>query len=1155
VTRRFAVVFFLLLAVMSAEVGAQSQGLGPVPLALVSAPAVEARIVATESDPDLAGEAKTALLPLYRETLSNLREIETNRARADAFEEQARTAPEQTERLSERTATALRADAPPDLGVGPEAPRDRIEDQLKQAQADLAAAQAGHAELERQLVYLQERPPAIRQSLKAAAEQQDIIVAALQAGTAREAGASAYAAGAVQAQAKRWVLETRYVALSAEIGALDQELIGLPLRLNLVAARRDAESADALRIGRRVEGLKALARARREAQARQAQMQAERMVQATAGLDPALARLAGQNAARVAELEATAEQGDRLDAEQQQAQALAKRIEASFKRMRTAKAVGMPTEGLGQVLLEERAALPNAAVYARRVRDLEQQVAAVNLARLRHLQERQRLADSAIAGQSAAGSPPPAASQAGESAAARDLKGELTGQRAALLDRLLAAEGKHLERLRRLRTADTQVLDAARGYDAFLREQLFWLPTGPENRLADLAHLSGEAGNLFSADRWSALVPGLRTQLAASPAFWVVLALAVVLAWRRGALIAAIRGSALPLASPDTDGFRHTLKALLLSLALAAPLPLALGAIGWMLLEAAHGSGLSPALGDYLARPVPILYVLLALRAICLPGGLAIGHFRWPESDVRRFEGELRWLGWSLVPIFYILYGAMGLDPVAAGGPVARVAGWVAALLLGVFFYRLLHPRHGVLRRQRQGADPGLLYRAYWLWFPLLLGFPLLLVALAWTGYVYTTHILADAFLTTLGLVAALMLLHALAVRWLTLARRRLSLQAARQRRQAIAAARDQGPSPGAETPDLTADDAADLDLEAASADSLELAGSATAFAGALGLYLIWSAVFPALGILQDVTLWQSTAALDGVHRARPITLADLGLALVYLGVAAVLARRLPALLNMILAQRGRFSSGGRYTIATLTTYAIVAGGTLLALNAVGAQWSQLQWLVAALGVGIGFGLQEIVANFISGLIILFERPIRVGDVVTVGDTDGVVSRIRIRATTIRNWDRKELLVPNKEFITGRLLNWSLSDQVIRIMVTVGVAYGTDVEQAHALMREAALEHPRVLKDPAPALSFEGFGDNALTLILRAFIDDIDHRIATITDLHKAIYRKLQQAGIGIAFPQRDVHLDAREPLRVSLEAAPPGRPDGAAAPATPQDL
>jgi potassium efflux system protein len=229
-------------------------------------------------------------------------------------------------------------------------------------------------------------------------------------------------------------------------------------------------------------------------------------------------------------------------------------------------------------------------------------------------------------------------------------------------------------------------------------------------------------------------------------------------------------------------------------------------------------------------------------------------------------------------------------------------------------------------------------------------------------------------------------------------------------------------------------------------------------------------------------------------------------------------------------------SSGNRYTATTLTRYAIVAVGLWLVLSTLGVRWSQFQWLVAALGVGIGFGLQEIVANFISGLIMLFERPVRVGDIVTVGETDGVVTRIRIRATTIRGWDRKELLVPNKEFVTGRLLNWTLSDQVTRIMVVVGVAYGTDVDRALALMREAAEENERVLHEPGPLLTFEGFGDNALNLILRAYVGSIDHRLATITALHKAINDKFEEAGIVIALPQRDLHLDAAAPLRVQIE-------------------
>jgi potassium efflux system protein len=175
------------------------------------------------------------------------------------------------------------------------------------------------------------------------------------------------------------------------------------------------------------------------------------------------------------------------------------------------------------------------------------------------------------------------------------------------------------------------------------------------------------------------------------------------------------------------------------------------------------------------------------------------------------------------------------------------------------------------------------------------------------------------------------------------------------------------------------------------------------------------------------------------------------------------------------------------------------------------------------------------VANFISGLIILFERPVRVGDIVTVGETSGVVSRIRIRATTITNWDRQELLVPNKEFITQRLLNWSLSDQVTRITLSVGIAYGSDVTQALRLMEQAAQEHERVLEDPRPMVSFDNFGDNALNLKLRCYLPNIDNRMLTLSDLHTTINDAFNEAGIIIAFPQRDIHIENSEPIQIKM--------------------
>jgi potassium efflux system protein len=165
------------------------------------------------------------------------------------------------------------------------------------------------------------------------------------------------------------------------------------------------------------------------------------------------------------------------------------------------------------------------------------------------------------------------------------------------------------------------------------------------------------------------------------------------------------------------------------------------------------------------------------------------------------------------------------------------------------------------------------------------------------------------------------------------------------------------------------------------------------------------------------------------------------------------------------------------------------------------------------------------VANFVCGLIVLLERPIRVGDVVTVEGTTGTVTKIQMRATTITNWDRQEFVVPNKIFITSTLLNWTLSAPLNRILIPVGVAYGSDTEKARQILIDAAVDHPRVLDDPAPMATFEQFADSSLNLMLRAYLPDLENRIETITDLHTEIIKRFTAAGIEIAFPQRDIHL------------------------------
>ena len=193
-------------------------------------------------------------------------------------------------------------------------------------------------------------------------------------------------------------------------------------------------------------------------------------------------------------------------------------------------------------------------------------------------------------------------------------------------------------------------------------------------------------------------------------------------------------------------------------------------------------------------------------------------------------------------------------------------------------------------------------------------------------------------------------------------------------------------------------------------------------------------------------------------------------------------------------------------------------------------EWSKVQWLAAALTFGLAFGLQEIFANFISGLILLVERPIRVGDAVTIGAITGRVTRIQMRSTTVMGWDRSELIVPNREFITGQLVNWTLSDPRVRIDIPVGVAYGSDVQRVKTALLEAARRHPVVLATPAPEALFLAFGESSLDFELRIFINFRDGRPKVRDQVQVTIEELFRQQNIVVAFPQMDVHLKGPAP-------------------------
>lgn len=251
--------------------------------------------------------------------------------------------------------------------------------------------------------------------------------------------------------------------------------------------------------------------------------------------------------------------------------------------------------------------------------------------------------------------------------------------------------------------------------------------------------------------------------------------------------------------------------------------------------------------------------------------------------------------------------------------------------------------------------------------------------------------------------------------------------------------------------------------------------------------------------------------------------------------------------LDTYVLQRFGLSRGARFAVTSVAGYLVLAVGMVSALRRVHIELGDLQWFLAAAGVGIGFGLQEILGNFVSGLIILIERPIEVGDIITVRDLDGEVVRITIRATTIQSGDNVSVIVPNKEFITASVINWSHGDPKVRIQVPVGVAYGSNIQLVRKSLLEVANAYGRILKRPAPEVSFRGFGANSLDFTLYVWLADPDPgmRRHVTNDLCAAVDAAFRRHNIVIAFPQLDLHLHPSGPVR--LDTSGGGRVETAA--------
>lgn len=1041
---------------------------------------------------------------------------------------------------------------------------------LEKFTGDADLAQQSAAQLEDLLDEHLQRLAAIQSDLKTAEKELAAYVAAARTGVddvvalkkrldafrLSAPGAQNGTADSAVADANRLWRAAEEQMLKASIAWMNTRQNNLEQLTELAQARRDAYTTRAAALQDQLTRLRAALQAQRQKEAKSVEQIAR---EALSDTPPSLKTLQNKITVLAAEQTALVSQENEIDQRTEQVNRLIDQIGRDNERVRHIVEFGGASAQVSGLLQKRRTFGPSTKILTQQVVEYQKRLSEVVL---RQLELDELLRDTTEPGQGIGHQPEAPLGVVGESERARLQAAALetwSAYRNVILN-LWKTYNRYVGKLSTLEASSRQLLQTTESYRAFIDDRLLWMPsteliplTQPALPLAGVRWLV-DPDNLLQLGRDGLHTLSSRTTLVI---VWLTGLLALV-GLRRKAL-RGLKTAAAVVQKVRTDSFAATLSALGHTLILILPLPwlfvgagLALGSV-----HTAQEYTLSIAVG--LQGVGQTLLFLGTLRHLCRRSGLARVHLPWHPSLCDSLGRQAAWLAPLVAPLsFLVAASAIGVPSAftrLAGvvqmeepGLLAlgRLAFVATMVLLAIGIYRVWRKSGPVIQDLAASPDSAKWASYHVLWFVPAQTLPLTLAVAALAGYFYTAAFLTGKVAETLWFAIALMLLKDLLLRGLYVTQRRLRFQEALRRREELtaqrAAAAEKDATPETEALPLEEDK---INYAQLGDQVRQLVRMGYTFGLLFGLWWIWQNVIPAFSFLNNVELPITTSRLeDGVSKEIPLTLGDMVAGLLFGGLALFAARNIPALLELTLLQRLPLSRASRYALTTLTQYLVAMIGLIITFKALGLQWSSIQWLVAALSVGLGFGLQEIVANFVSGIILLFEQPIRVGDVVTVENTTGTVSRIRIRATTIVNWDRQELVIPNKSFITGQLINWTLSDTVNRVIITVGVAYGSDTRRAMELIREAALEQAEILADPPPKVTFEGFGDNSLALLLRVYLDNIDERLNTITKLHQSISDKFAAAGITIAFPQRDIHLDTARPLELVLRRDPRGTAD-----------
>ncbi|WP_312265180.1 miniconductance mechanosensitive channel MscM [Mixta calida] len=977
----------------------------------------------------------------------------------------------------------------------------------------------------RQAQQEQDRAREISDSLGQLPQQQSEARRALSE-SERTLHGQAVASGALT-HAQNYARQAESAALKARVDELELAQLSANNRQELARMRAEVHQKKAEQLDDYLQALRNQLNSLRQREAEQALARTEQLAENSGDLPAAIAEQFHVNRELSAALNQQAQRLDLIASQQRQATNQTIQVRQAFSTIREQSQWLGASNLLGEALRAQVARLPEMP----KSQQLDSEMGQLRVQRLHYedlLNQQQHLRQ--LKQENGA----PLTSEQN-----RILDAQIKTQR-ELLGSLISGCDTLILEVTKLKVANSQLEDALGEIKEATHRYLFWTADVNPLSLSYPLEVARDLNRLLSLDTLGQLGGALMMMVTSRdtvlPILGALLLVGFSVSSRRhyNAFLARAAGR---VGKVTQDHFTLTLRTVFWSILVALPLPVLWGALGFGL-QHAWPYPVAVAIGDGVTATLPLLWVFMISAAFARPNGLFVIHFRWPQLRVAR---AMRYYSLSIgfiVPLIMLLITFANLEDRQFSATLGRLCFILICGALSLVTVSL--KRAGIpLYLDNEGSGDNVINRILW---NVMICIPLAAALASCTGYLATAQALLARLETSVAIWFLLLVIYHIIRRWMLIQRRRIAFDRARQRRADMLAHRARGEEESAaQTADGVDVEEPVIDLDAISAQSLRLVRSILTLIALLSVIVLWSEIHSAFAFLENIKLWNASSTVQGVESLHPITLGSVLIAILIFFITTQLVRNMPALLELALLQHLSLTPGTGYAITTLTKYLLLLIGGLMGFSMIGIEWSKLQWLVAALGVGLGFGLQEIFANFISGLIILFEKPIRIGDTVTIRDLTGSITRINTRATTITDWDRKEIIVPNKAFITEQFVNWSLSDSVTRVVLTVPAPAGIDSEQVTALLRHACERCSYVLDTPPPEVFLVDLQQGIQLFELRIHAAEMGHRMPLRHELHQLILQGFREHNIEMPFP----------PFQVRMETAAKRTPASNGAPTT----